>query len=150
MGALKRLVEAGKLRAVGLSEAAPETLRRACAVHPVAALQTEYSLFSRDPEHELLDACGELGVAFVAYSPLGRGFLSGSIRSLEDPAWLLARAPHVIPIPGTRSLARLEQNAAAAALQLDAATMDEIERAFPFGAAAGTRYDAQSMRALDG
>ena len=80
------LVQAGKVRYLGLSEAAPETVRRAHAVHPIAALQTEYSLWSRDPEGELLDTCRELGIAFVAYSPLGRGFLTGRYRSIDDLA----------------------------------------------------------------
>jgi aryl-alcohol dehydrogenase-like predicted oxidoreductase len=84
VGAMAGLVEAGKVRYLGLSEAAPETLERACAVHPITALQTEYSLWSRDPEDELLDACRRLGIGFVAYSPLGRGFLSGRYRSNED------------------------------------------------------------------
>jgi aryl-alcohol dehydrogenase-like predicted oxidoreductase len=86
VGAMKRLVEEGKVRHLGLSEAAPDTLRRACAVHPIAALQTEYSLWTRDPEDGLLDACRELGVGFVAYSPLGRGFLTGEIKSFDDLA----------------------------------------------------------------
>lgn len=84
VGALAELVSSGKIRAIGLSEAAPDTVRRAAAVHPIAALQTEYSLWSRDPEGELLSLCRELGIAFVAYSPLGRGFLSGAIRSIDD------------------------------------------------------------------
>jgi aryl-alcohol dehydrogenase-like predicted oxidoreductase len=84
VGAMAELVKAGKVRYLGLSEASPRTLRRACAVHPVAALQTEYSLWTRDPEPEILPACRELGVAFVAYSPLGRGFLSGRFKSPED------------------------------------------------------------------
>jgi aryl-alcohol dehydrogenase-like predicted oxidoreductase len=86
VGEMARLVEEGKVRYLGLSEAAAETIRRASAVHPIAALQTEYSLWSRDPEDELLDVCRELGVGFVAYSPLGRGFLSGSIKSFDDLA----------------------------------------------------------------
>ncbi len=86
VGAMARLVEQGKVRALGLSEAAPATLRRAAAVHPIAALQTEYSLWSREPEDEILPACRELGIGFVAYSPLGRGFLSGRIRRIEDLA----------------------------------------------------------------
>lgn len=86
VGAMSRLVEAGKVRYLGLSEAAPATLRRAAAVHPISALQTEYSLWSREPEDELLAVCAELGVTFVAYSPLGRGFLSGAIRSPNDLA----------------------------------------------------------------
>jgi len=84
VGAMAGLVEEGKVRYIGLSEAAPATLRRACAVHPVSALQTEYSLWSRDPEDELLSTCEELGIGFVAYSPLGRGFLSGRYRSIDD------------------------------------------------------------------
>ena len=86
VGAMARLVEEGKVRHLGLSEAAPETLRRACAVHPIAALQTEYSLWSRDPEDQILATCRELGVGFVAYSPLGRGFLTGQIQRFEDLA----------------------------------------------------------------
>jgi aryl-alcohol dehydrogenase-like predicted oxidoreductase len=84
VGAMKQLVEQGKVRHLGLSEAAPKTLRRAAAVHPIAALQTEYSLWSRDPETEILATCHELGIGFVAYSPLGRGFLTGRIRSQND------------------------------------------------------------------
>jgi aryl-alcohol dehydrogenase-like predicted oxidoreductase len=84
VGAMAQLVKAGKVRHIGLSEASPETLRRASAVHPVAALQTEYSLWSRDPEDEILPMCRELGIGFVAYSPLGRGFLSGAIKSFDD------------------------------------------------------------------
>lgn len=86
VGAMAKLVEEGKVRHLGLSEAAPDTIRRAHAVHPIAALQTEYSLWSRDPEEELLDLCAELGITFVAYSPLGRGFLTGSIKSIDDLA----------------------------------------------------------------
>src|SRR5204862_3409429 len=84
VGAMAELVEQGKVRYLGLSEAAPETLRRACAVHPISALQTEYSLWSREPEDEILPACQELGVGFVPYSPLGRGFLTGAIKSPDD------------------------------------------------------------------
>jgi aryl-alcohol dehydrogenase-like predicted oxidoreductase len=84
VGAMAELVKAGKVRHLGLSEAAPATIRRAAAVHPIAALQTEYSLWSRDPEGELLDTCRELGIGFVAYSPLGRGFLTGRYRSIDD------------------------------------------------------------------
>ena len=86
VGAMAELVQAGKVRHIGLSEASPETLRRACAVHPITALQSEYSLWSRDVEDGVLDACRKLGVGFVAYSPLGRGFLTGRIRRLEDLA----------------------------------------------------------------
>ncbi len=86
VGAMARLVEAGKVRFIGLSEAAPATIRRAHATHPISALQTEYSLWSRDPENEILSVCRELGITFVAYSPLGRGFLSGKIKSPDDLA----------------------------------------------------------------
>jgi len=84
VGAMKRLVEQGKVRYIGLSEAAPATIRRGHAVHPIAALQTEYSLWTRDPETDVLPTCRELGVTFVAYSPLGRGFLSGTIKNTEE------------------------------------------------------------------
>jgi len=84
VGAMAELVEAGKVRHLGLSEAGPETLRRACAVHQISALQTEYSLWSRDPEDEIIPTCRELKIGFVAYSPLGRGFLSGQIKSIDD------------------------------------------------------------------
>src|SRR5690606_2826867 len=153
---------------LGLSEAAPETIRRAQAVHPIAALQTEYSLWTRDPEEELLDLCAELGIGFVAYSPLGRGFLTGAIRTIDDLdpddwrrnnprfqgensernlqlvdavtalarekgvtpaqlalAWVLARRDYIVPIPGTRSIKRLEENAGAADISL---SQDEMQR----------------------
>ncbi len=84
VGTMSRLVEEGKVRYLGLSEAGPQTMRRACAVHPITALQTEYSLWSRDPEDEILSTCRELGIGFVAYSPLGRGFLTGQIKRFED------------------------------------------------------------------
>src|SRR5690349_6287729 len=84
VGAMKELVEAGKVRHLGLSEASPDTIRRANAVHPITALQTEYSLWTRDPEDRILPTVRELGIGFVAYSPLGRGFLSGKYRSLDD------------------------------------------------------------------
>ena len=192
VGAMSELVGEGKVRYLGLSEAAPETIRRAHAVHPITALQTEYSLWSRDPEDELLGLCDELGIAFVAYSPLGRGFLTGAIRTIDDLApddwrrqnprfqgenfhknlelveavgdmadekgctpaqlaigWLLARDEQVVPIPGTRSLERIEENAAAVAVELtedDLARLDEIA---PVGAAAGTRYPEGAMRAVN-
>ncbi|MCC6707548.1 MAG: aldo/keto reductase [Gammaproteobacteria bacterium] len=191
VGAMAELVKAGKVRALGMSEAAPATLRRAAAVHPIAALQTEYSLWSREPEDELLATCRELGVAFVAYSPLGRGMLSGQIRSLDDLeandfrrstprfqgenfqknldvvdevnklaaargcaaaqlalAWVLAQGDDIVPIPGTRSIERLRDNAAAVALSLSAADLAAIEAVAPKGFALGTRYDAGRMKAL--
>jgi aryl-alcohol dehydrogenase-like predicted oxidoreductase len=180
VGAIKELIELGKIRHYGLSEAAPETIRRAHAVHPVTALQTEYSLWSRDPEAEILPTVRELGIGFVPYSPLGRGFLTGAIRSLEDLdeddfrrhnprfagenlsrniriveqvdavakdvgatpaqvalAWLLAQGEHIAPIPGTKRVERLEENAGADALTLSA---EQLERLASVDAAAGDRY----------
>jgi aryl-alcohol dehydrogenase-like predicted oxidoreductase len=194
VGAMAALVKAGKVRALGLSEVSPATLRRAGAVHPIAAVQSEYSLWSRDPERPegILTACREQGAAFVAYSPLGRGFLTGRIASLDELgaddfrrrtprferenfernlrlverlreiaaekgcapgqlalAWLLARSPHVIPIPGTKRRKYLEENAGAAALRLDAQDLARIDAALPPGAAAGERYDAGGMSLTD-
>ncbi len=192
VGAMAELVRAGKVRWLGLSEAAPETIRRAHKVHPISALQTEYSLWSRDPEGELLDTVRELGIAFVPYSPLGRGFLTGSIRRLDDLAandwrrhnprfqgeafaanvrladtvqamaaargctpaqlalaWLLAQGPDIIPIPGTRSIARLEENLGALELKLDAAELARLDRELPLGAAQGSRYPEAAMHAVN-
>jgi aryl-alcohol dehydrogenase-like predicted oxidoreductase len=192
VGAMADLVRAGKVRSIGLSEAAPETIRRAHAVHPIAALQTELSLWSRDPEDELLGVCRELGITFVAYSPLGRGFLTGAIKRREDLApddwrrnnprfmpdnftrnldlvaavermaalkrctpaqlalaWVLSRGEHVIAIPGTRSLARLAENAAAADVTLAPGELAELDEIAPPGAAAGTRYAEAGMRNLN-
>ncbi len=183
MGAMAGLVAAGKVLHVGLSEAAPETLRRAHAVHPVTALQTEYSLWSREPETELIPVCRELGIGFVPYSPLGRGFLTGQIRTPDDLApddfrrsnprfqgdnfarnlelvdtvraiaadrgctpaqlalaWVLAQGEDLVPIPGTRSAERLEENAGAVEVTLSEAELARLEEAFPVGAAAGDRY----------
>jgi aryl-alcohol dehydrogenase-like predicted oxidoreductase len=182
-GAMAELVQAGKVRFLGISEAAPATLRRANAVHPVAALQSEYSLFTRDPEGELLDTVRELGVGFVAYSPLGRGFLTGTVTSTdgfteddfrrtaprfqaenfdrnlevvervrrlaEDKgitagqlaiAWVLAQGDDVVPIPGTKRVAYLEENVAALELRLDQEDLAAIDQAAPRGVAAGERY----------
>lgn len=193
VGAMAELVKEGKVRFLGLSEAAPATIRRAYRVHPIAALQTEYSLWSRDPEDELLGACAELGVAFVAYSPLGRGFLTGQIRSRDDLApndwrllgprfqpenfaknlelvdavkalatekgvtpaqlalaWTLARAGHIVPIPGTRRLERLEENLGALAVELTAEDLSRIDAIAPKGVAAGERYDQYGMKTLNG
>ncbi|MCA8960116.1 MAG: aldo/keto reductase [Planctomycetes bacterium] len=193
VGALAELVRAGKVQHIGLSEAAPATLRRAAKVHPVAALQTEYSLWSREPEAELLPLCRELGTTFVAYSPIGRGFLTGAITSIDDLAaddyrrssprfqganfpknldlvkeierraeekgctsaqlalaWILARAPHIIPIPGTTRISRLEENAAAADIELTAEELEAIDAVFPIDAAAGLRYPEAGMRAVNG
>ncbi len=193
VGAMAELVDAGKVRYLGLSEAAVKTIRRGHDVHPISALQTEYSLWSRDPEDELLPMVRELGIGFVAYSPLGRGFLSGRIRSLEDLdpedfrrfnprftgdnfarnlelvgrvqeiaaeknvtpsqlalAWVLGRGEHVVPIPGTRSLARLAENAAATDIVLSRAELNELDAIAPVHAAAGSRYPELMAHLIDG
>jgi aryl-alcohol dehydrogenase-like predicted oxidoreductase len=180
VAAMKALVEEGKVRYLGLSEAAPETIRRAHAVHPITALQSEYSLWTRDPEDAVLPTVRELGIGFVAYSPLGRGFLSGRIGSLDDLdpddfrrrhprfqpgnfernfalvdrvrelaeekgltpsqvalAWVHSRGGDVVPIPGTKRREYLEQNVAAADLELTADELQRLEEVFP---TAGDRY----------
>lgn len=180
VGALKELIEEGKIRHYGLSEAAPETIVRANAVHPVTAVQTEYSLWTRDPEAEVLPTVRELGIGFVPYSPLGRGFLTGSIRSLDQLApddfrrfnprfegdnleaniriveqvdavareagakpgqvalaWLLSRGDDLAPIPGTRRVENLEENVAAADLDL---TPEQLARLDAVAAPVGDRY----------
>jgi aryl-alcohol dehydrogenase-like predicted oxidoreductase len=187
VGAMAELVEAGKVRYLGLSEASPETIRRAHAVHPISALQSEYSLWTRDPEDGPLETCRELGIGFVAYSPLGRGFLTGRIRSPEDLedddfrrhnprfqgenfqrnldlvaqveeiaaekgakpsqvalAWVLSRGEDVVPIPGTKRVRYLEENAAAADVELTDEELERLEEVFPKGAAAGERYPDMS------
>ena len=185
VGAMAELVRAGKVRFLGLSEASadPALIRRAHAVHPIAALQTEYSLWTRDPESEVLPLCRELNIALVPYSPLGRGFLTGTITSTAEMgdkdfrksnprfqpgnlernleltekvrqlaaargctaaqfalAWLLAQWEGIVPIPGTRRIANLDSNAAAAGLALTEEELRAIEAVFPPGAAAGARY----------
>ena len=170
VGAMSELVKAGKVRYLGLSEAAPDTIRRAHRVHRITALQTEYSLWTRDPEEEILPLCRELGIGFVAYSPLGRGFLTGRFKSPEDLApddwrrnnprfqgenfqrnlqlvvrieqmaeekrctpaqlalaWLLARGPDIVPIPGSKHRQRLEENAAAADITLTRRDLEELD-----------------------
>jgi aryl-alcohol dehydrogenase-like predicted oxidoreductase len=191
VGAMADLVRQGKVRHLGLSEAAPETIRRACAVHPITALQTEYSLWTRDPEPEVLPTCRETNIAFVAYSPLGRGALTGAIRRLDDLAegdyrrgsprfsgnnlsrnlflvdrltemaaekkcrpaqlalaWLLARGEDIFPIPGTKQINRLEENIGALEVPLTLQEVARLDAAFPAGAAAGTRYPEQAMKAV--
>jgi aryl-alcohol dehydrogenase-like predicted oxidoreductase len=192
-GALKELVDAGKIRHAGISEAAPDTIRRANAVQPVTALQTEYSLWSRDPEDDgVLAVCAELGIGFVAYSPIGRGFLSGQIRSIDDLApddfrrrnprfqgeafaenlelvdrvrrlaeakgvtatqlalaWVMAQSgrdgnPTVVPIPGTKRVSYLEENAGAADVELTDDDLRALDEAAPKGATVGDRYPDMS------
>src|SRR5713226_8321124 len=191
-GAVKDLIQQGKVKHFGLSEAGVQTIRRAHAVQPVTALQSEYSLWWREPEQEVLSALEELGIGFVAFSPLGKGFLTGAIsenttfdktdfrnvvprfapearkanQALVDLlgkiaaakkatsaqiaiAWLLARKPWIVPIPGTTKLHRLEENVGAAGVQLTANDLGEIERAVSGIAVQGDRYPAH-LQALVG
>jgi aryl-alcohol dehydrogenase-like predicted oxidoreductase len=193
VGAMAQLVKAGKIDGIGLSEPSADTIRRAHQVHPISAVQSEYSLWSRDPEDGVLQVCSELGIGFVAYSPLGRGFLTGRYRSIDDLdakdfrrfsprfqgdnfaknlatvdkveeiakekhctpaqlalAWLLAQGPHIVPIPGTTSVARLKENLAAADISLSAADLARIAAVAPSGVAAGARYDETGMRLVNG
>jgi aryl-alcohol dehydrogenase-like predicted oxidoreductase len=192
VGVMAELVRAGKVRAIGLSEVSAATLRRAHAVHPIAALQSEYSLWTREPEAELLPLCAELGVAFVAYSPLGRAFLTGALDTAalgaqdfraHNPrftgeaaqanaqlvaqlgalarawglsnaqlalAWLLHKQAHVVPIPGTRRRARLDDNVGAARVRLTAEQMAQIDAVFAPGAAQGGRYPEAGWVGMEG
>jgi aryl-alcohol dehydrogenase-like predicted oxidoreductase len=186
VGAMAELVQAGKVRHLGLSEASPETIRRAHAVHPITALQTEYSVFARQPETEILPTCRELGIGFVAYSPLGRGFLSGrfaspdelanddfrrtqprfqgknleanqrivaKLREIADEkeittaqlalAWVLAQGEDIVPIPGTKRRKYLEENAAAADLELADRDLSRIDEELP--EVSGERYEEVGM-----
>lgn len=189
VGAMAELVAEGKVRHLGLSEAGAETIRRAHAVHPITALQTEYSLWTRDLEQEIMPTLEELGIGLVAYSPLGRGFLSGRFSSPEELdegdfrrygprftgenlaqnlklaervaeladekgitpgqlalAWVLHRGEHIVPIPGTKRVSYLEENIAAAEVQLSAEDVERISQAVPV--AAGERYDPEGMRSV--
>jgi aryl-alcohol dehydrogenase-like predicted oxidoreductase len=190
VGAMAELVAAGKVGHLGLSEASAETIRRAHAVHPITAVQTEYSLWTRDVEPEILPTLEELGIGLVAYSPLGRGFLSGRFSSPEELdegdfrryaprfsganlehnaglvarvrelaaekgitpgqlalAWVLHRGEHIVPIPGTKRVSYLEENVAAADVELSAEEVQRIADTVP--AAAGARYDEQGMRSVN-
>jgi aryl-alcohol dehydrogenase-like predicted oxidoreductase len=190
---MAELVKAGKVRYLGLSEASPATIRRAHAVHPIAALQTEYSLWSREPEDEILPTVRELGIGFVPYSPLGRGFLTGRFRTIDDLpaddyrrnsprfqgenfqknldlvahveqlarkkgctpsqlalAWLLHRGDDIVPIPGTKRVQYLEENAGAVNVRLTPEDMRAIDAVAPLGVAAGSRYPEQGMRTVNG
>jgi aryl-alcohol dehydrogenase-like predicted oxidoreductase len=183
VGAMAELVRAGKVRHLGLSEAAPATIRRAHKVHPITALQTEYSLWSRDPEDEILPTVRELGIGFVAYSPIGRGFLSGKWKSVDDLApddwrrqnprfqgenfqknldlvkrieeiarqkrvtpaqlaiaWVVAQGDDIVPIPGSKSIQHLEENVAAAGIELTPDDLARIDEVAPKGVASGDRY----------
>lgn len=189
VGEMSRLVEEGKVRFLGLSEAGAETIRRAQSTHPIAALQSEYSLWEREVEDEILPLCRELGIGFVPYSPLGRGFLTGQITSrddlpeddyrLRDPrysqenfdqnlklvdvvkeiaashhrsaaqvalAWLLHKGEDIVPIPGSKRRATLEDSMAAADLALSADDMTRLDDAAPIGGTAGKRYGDAMMK----
>jgi aryl-alcohol dehydrogenase-like predicted oxidoreductase len=193
VGAMAELVKAGKVKYLGLSEASPATIRRAHKVHPITALQTEYSLWERHAEREILPAVRELGIGFVPYSPLGRGFLTGTITKPADLgsadaraqryprfageafdknqvlvrrvqaiakrkdvkagqlalAWVLSKGNDLVPIPGTKRRKYLEENVAAAQIELTPDDVAELEAAVPADEVAGDRYAAANMRAID-
>jgi aryl-alcohol dehydrogenase-like predicted oxidoreductase len=192
-GAVRELVQAGKVRHFGLSEAGAATIRRAHAVHPVTAVQSEYSLWTRDPEPEVLPACGELGIGFVPFSPLGKGFLTGTVSTSTEftsgdiratiprftaenraanqaliehvtdlarakdatpgqvaLAWLLAQRPWIVPIPGTRRLERVEENAGATQVPLSADELADLDDLAGRVGVQGNRYNEQGMSLLDG
>lgn len=189
VGALSDLVAAGKIRHIGLSEVGAQTIRRAHAVHPITAVQSEYSLWTRDPEDAVLPVLRELGIGFVAYSPLGRGFLTGAIRSTEgipetdyrktNPrfadenfqhnlrsadqlreisadvgatpgqvalAWLLAKGPDIVPIPGTKRVVRVEENVAADSIGLAAEQLARLDALPP---AVGDHHSAAQLKWID-
>lgn len=189
IGALADLKAEGKIKHIGLSEAGPDTLRRAAAIAPIAALQSEYSLWEREVETDILPTCSELGIGFVPYSPLGRGFLTGSLTSHDqltgndwrqnDPrmskenfdrnlelvkvvrtvadkhkvspaqialAWLLAQGPNIVPIPGTKRRATMEDSVAAVNVRLDADDLATLDQAAPLGGTSGNRYGEAGMK----
>jgi aryl-alcohol dehydrogenase-like predicted oxidoreductase len=193
VGAMGELVKVGKIRGLGLSEVSASTLRRAHKVHPISAVQSEYSLWSREPEEEILATCRELGIAFVPYSPLSRGFLSGQIKTIEDfeptdfrrysprfqgenfqknldlvkriemmaqtkgctasqlaLAWVMAQGDNMFPIPGTKRMKFLEENAGAINVKLSEQELKEINVISPRGIAAGQRYPEAGMKTLNG
>jgi aryl-alcohol dehydrogenase-like predicted oxidoreductase len=192
VGAMAALVKEGKIKAIGLSEVSVNSLKRAHAVHPVSAVQSEYSLWSREPEDGMLQTCKEMGIAFVAYSPLGRGFLTGQIKKYEDLAaddwrrnaprfqgenfaknlllvkkieelakrkactasqlalaWVMAQGDHIFPIPGTKRVAYLEENAAALNVKLSKEDFQQINAIAPAGIASGTRYTEGGMKLVN-
>jgi aryl-alcohol dehydrogenase-like predicted oxidoreductase len=192
VGTMADLVKEGKVKYLGLSEAALNTIRKANAVHKITALQTEYSLWTRDPETELLDLCKELNISFVAYSPLGRGFLSGNFKPDEEIpendyrrnhprfqpgsieqnyhiveqieeiakdkncttaqlalAWVLNQWDGIVPIPGTKKVKYLEENAKAVQIKLSKEDLKKLNEAAPFGITKGLRYAPHAMKALN-
>lgn len=191
VGAMAQLVKEGKVRYIGLSEPGAQTIRRAHAVHPITAIQNEYSFWTRDPEDKILPTCRELGIGLVAYSPLGRGFLTGRFKKFDDLpaddyrrfsprfqgenfqrnldlvkrigelaakkhctpsqlalAWVLVQGADVVPIPGTKRRKYLEENVAAANIELTADELKQIEEVAPLGVAAGPRYPEHMMRLI--
>ena len=192
VGAMADLVQIGKVRHLGLSEVLPDTLRRACAVHPIAALQSEYSLWTRDAERQMLETCRALGVTFVAFCPLGRAFLAGAVTATDELeandfrrrmprfqgdaleknvelvraleafaaklevtsgqvalAWLLAKHPHVVPIPGTKRPRYVVENAAAANIKLAPHEISVLDALFPPSIAIGNRYPPGAMAGIE-
>ncbi len=193
VGEMSKLVDQGKIRHIGLSEASAETLQKASKVHPITALQSEYSLWTRDvEENDVLKTCREMNIGFVPYSPLGRGFLSGEIKKKEDLAeddwrkmnprfqgenfdknlklvekleeiakendvtasqlalaWVLAQGKDIAPIPGTKRVKYLEQNAAAAEVGLSEDELNKINEVFPQDAASGLRYPQEMMKSVN-
>ncbi|OJW85243.1 MAG: aldo/keto reductase [Bacteroidetes bacterium 46-16] len=190
--AMGKLVKEGKVRGIGLSEVSAATLRKAHAVHPISAVQSEYSLWTRDPEDEVLATCKDLGIAFVAYSPLGRGFLTGQIKQFEDLAaddyrrfsprfqgenfeknllivnkiqdlaaeknctpsqlalaWVMAQSDHIFPIPGTKRVKYLEENAGAVNVSFSKEELTGIDNIFPKDVASGTRYPEAMMNSVN-
>jgi aryl-alcohol dehydrogenase-like predicted oxidoreductase len=191
VGAMAQLISQGKVRFIGLCEAGVKTLRRAHREHPITVLQTEYSLWFRDVEDDILPACRELGVGYVAYAPLGRGLLTGRIKSVDDLppndrrrrhprflpenlarnvelvgeleevaakykaspaqialAWILAQGDDIVPIPGTNHVKNLEQNAAAADIELSKEDLKRLNTSFAHGAGAGDRYQPHIMKTV--
>lgn len=192
VGAMAELVREGKVRGIGLSEASANTIRKAHAVHPLTAVQTEYSLWSREPEDDVLGLTRDLGIAFVAYSPLGRGFLTGRFKSADDfdaddyrrytprfqaenfgknlqlvekindlackkgctpsqlaLAWVMAMGDHIFPIPGTKHIKYLEENAGAVNIKLSPTELDVIDSVLPKGVASGQRYPESMMGSVN-
>lgn len=192
VGAMGELVKEGKVKAIGLSEVNIETLLKAHEIYPITALQSEYSLWSREPEEEIIPACKEMNIAFVAYSPLGRGFLTGQIKKFDDfeegdyrrnsprfqeenfnknqelvkqienialekectasqlaLAWVLAQGDFIFPIPGTKKIKYVEENAEATEIKLSSEELEQINKVFPENAAAGLRYPEAMMKSLN-
>jgi aryl-alcohol dehydrogenase-like predicted oxidoreductase len=192
IGAMADLVKEGKVRGIGVSEVNAETLRKANATFPLSALQSEYSLWTREPEDEIIPLCKKLGIAFVAYSPLGRGFLTGQIKSFDDfdeddfrrtsprfmgenfnknvdlvkkiesiakekkctpaqlaLAWVMAQEDFIFPIPGTKRVKYIEENAKATEIKLSPKDLQEIDAVFPKNAASGSRYTEAGMKTVN-